>query len=68
MGAAISNTHKEIYKAARQCLTDRVMAVRCAASKVSDFHVWKVFTEGSELIYIEPNIFFPSSLVFAGND
>ncbi|XP_065200390.1 HEAT repeat-containing protein 5B isoform X2 [Planococcus citri] len=33
MGAAISNIHKEIYKAARHCLTDRVMAVRCAASK-----------------------------------
>ncbi|XP_075228223.1 HEAT repeat-containing protein 5B isoform X2 [Lycorma delicatula] len=33
MGNAISNMHKEIYKAARHCLTDRVMAVRCAASK-----------------------------------
>ncbi|XP_039288533.1 HEAT repeat-containing protein 5B isoform X2 [Nilaparvata lugens] len=33
MGSAISNMHKEIYKAARHCLTDRVMAVRCAASK-----------------------------------
>lgn len=35
MGSAISNMHKEIYKAAKHCLTDRVMAVRCAASKVS---------------------------------
>jgi len=34
MGSAISNVHKEIYKAARHCLTDRVMAVRCAAAKV----------------------------------
>ncbi|XP_021938507.1 HEAT repeat-containing protein 5B isoform X3 [Zootermopsis nevadensis] len=33
MGNAISNVHKEIYKAARHCLTDRVMAVRCAAAK-----------------------------------
>uniref|UniRef100_A0A1B6GMZ3 HEAT repeat-containing protein 5A n=1 Tax=Cuerna arida TaxID=1464854 RepID=A0A1B6GMZ3_9HEMI len=33
MGSAISNMHKEMYKAARHCLTDRVMAVRCAASK-----------------------------------
>ncbi|XP_054269957.1 HEAT repeat-containing protein 5B-like isoform X2 [Macrosteles quadrilineatus] len=33
MGSAISNMHKEIYKAAKHCLTDRVMAVRCAASK-----------------------------------
>jgi len=35
MGTAISNVHKEIYKAARHCLTDRVMAVRCGAAKVS---------------------------------
>ncbi|XP_069685594.1 HEAT repeat-containing protein 5B isoform X2 [Periplaneta americana] len=33
MGSAISNVHKEIYKATRHCLTDRVMAVRCAAAK-----------------------------------
>ncbi|XP_034252934.1 HEAT repeat-containing protein 5B isoform X2 [Thrips palmi] len=33
MGTAISNVHKEIYKAAKLCLTDRVMAVRCAAAK-----------------------------------
>nr|CAD7261014.1 unnamed protein product [Timema shepardi] len=33
MGSAVSNVHKEVYKAARPCLTDRVMAVRCAASK-----------------------------------
>jgi len=34
MGTAISNVHKEIYKAAKLCLTDRVMAVRCAAARV----------------------------------
>lgn len=33
MGNAITNVHKEIYKAARHCLIDRVMAVRCAASR-----------------------------------
>ncbi|XP_046742187.1 HEAT repeat-containing protein 5B isoform X2 [Diprion similis] len=33
MGSAITNVHKEIYKVARHCLTDRVMAVRCAAAK-----------------------------------
>lgn len=32
MGSAISNVHKEIYKAVRYCLTDRVMAVRVAAA------------------------------------
>uniref|UniRef100_A0A182NZG0 HEAT repeat-containing protein 5A n=1 Tax=Anopheles epiroticus TaxID=199890 RepID=A0A182NZG0_9DIPT len=32
MGSAISNVHKDIYKAVRYCLTDRVMAVRVAAS------------------------------------
>lgn len=33
MGTAISNVHKDIYKAARHCLIDRVMAVRCAATR-----------------------------------
>ncbi|XP_059611858.1 HEAT repeat-containing protein 5B isoform X2 [Phlebotomus argentipes] len=33
MGTAISNVHKDIYKATRHCLTDRVMAVRVAAAK-----------------------------------
>nr|CAH7763089.1 unnamed protein product [Callosobruchus chinensis] len=33
MGSAITNVHKDIYKAARHCLIDRVMAVRCAAAK-----------------------------------
>ncbi|XP_011297784.1 HEAT repeat-containing protein 5B isoform X2 [Fopius arisanus] len=33
MGTAITNVHKEIYKVSKQCLTDRVMAVRCAAAK-----------------------------------
>ena len=34
MGSAVTNVHKEIYKVCRHCLTDRVMAVRCAAAKV----------------------------------
>lgn len=33
MGSVITNVHKDIYKAARHCLIDRVMAVRCAAAK-----------------------------------
>ncbi|XP_065165699.1 HEAT repeat-containing protein 5B isoform X3 [Atheta coriaria] len=33
MGSAISNVHKDIYKAARHCLVDRAMAVRCAATR-----------------------------------
>lgn len=32
MGTAINNVHKDIYKAVKYCLTDRVMAVRVAAS------------------------------------
>ncbi|XP_063696087.1 HEAT repeat-containing protein 5B isoform X3 [Culicoides brevitarsis] len=32
MGSAINNVHKDIYKAVRYCLTDRVMAVRVAAA------------------------------------
>lgn len=37
MGSAITNVHKEIYKVSRHYLTDRVMAVRCAAAKVFIF-------------------------------
>ena len=33
MGSAISNVHKEIYKAARPCIIDRMMAVRCASAR-----------------------------------
>lgn len=33
MGSVIGNTHKDIYKAAKHCLIDRVMAVRCAATR-----------------------------------
>lgn len=33
MDTAISNVHKEIYKATKTCLTDRVMPVRVAAAK-----------------------------------
>lgn len=35
LGSAGSNTHKDIYKACRQAMTDRSMAVRQAAAKVS---------------------------------
>lgn len=34
LGAAATPCHRDIYKAARSCLTDRSMAVRCAAAKV----------------------------------
>lgn len=37
MGSAITNVHKEIYKVSKHYLTDRVMAVRCAAAKVFIF-------------------------------
>uniref|UniRef100_A0A8C3YRM5 HEAT repeat-containing protein 5A n=1 Tax=Catagonus wagneri TaxID=51154 RepID=A0A8C3YRM5_9CETA len=33
LGAAAVSCHRDIYKAARSCLTDRSMAVRCAAAK-----------------------------------
>uniref|UniRef100_H0VU29 HEAT repeat-containing protein 5A n=1 Tax=Cavia porcellus TaxID=10141 RepID=H0VU29_CAVPO len=33
LGAAATTCHRDIYKAARSCLTDRSMAVRCAAAK-----------------------------------
>uniref|UniRef100_A0A6B0VFZ6 HEAT repeat-containing protein 5A n=2 Tax=Ixodes ricinus TaxID=34613 RepID=A0A6B0VFZ6_IXORI len=33
MGVAASPIHKDIFKAVRHCMTDRVLAVRCAAAK-----------------------------------
>lgn len=33
MDTAIANVHKDIYKATKHCLTDRVMAVRVAAAR-----------------------------------
>ncbi|XP_029973021.1 LOW QUALITY PROTEIN: HEAT repeat-containing protein 5A [Salarias fasciatus] len=33
LGVAASSCHRDIYKAARSCLTDRSMSVRCAAAK-----------------------------------
>ncbi|XP_049753405.1 HEAT repeat-containing protein 5A isoform X3 [Elephas maximus indicus] len=33
LGAAAASGHRDVYKAARSCLTDRSMAVRCAAAK-----------------------------------
>lgn len=34
LGVSAVPCHRDIYKAARTCLTDRSMAVRCAAAKV----------------------------------
>jgi len=36
LGSAGANCYKDVYKAARGCLTDRSMTVRCAAALVSD--------------------------------
>ncbi len=36
LGVCAVSCHRDIYKAARTCLTDRSMAVRCAAAKVLD--------------------------------
>ncbi|XP_076321914.1 HEAT repeat-containing protein 5B isoform X4 [Tachypleus tridentatus] len=33
MGTAAGSVHKDIFKAARHCMTDRVMPVRCAAAQ-----------------------------------
>ena len=34
LGSAGANCYKDVYKAARGCLTDRSMTVRCAAALV----------------------------------
>ena len=35
LGSAGANCYKDVYKAARGCLTDRSMTVRCAAALVN---------------------------------
>ena len=40
MDSAAAGVHKDIYKVARHCMTDRVMAVRCAAAAVSEGLSW----------------------------
>uniref|UniRef100_Q86XA9-2 Isoform 2 of HEAT repeat-containing protein 5A n=1 Tax=Homo sapiens TaxID=9606 RepID=Q86XA9-2 len=40
LGAAAAPCHRDVYKAARSCLTDRSMAVRCAAAKNEAIFMW----------------------------
>lgn len=46
LGVSAVPCHRDIYKVARTCLTDRSLAVRCAAAKVTQLqvilhpHVW----------------------------
>ncbi|XP_066155601.1 HEAT repeat-containing protein 5B isoform X1 [Euwallacea fornicatus] len=50
MGSAAMNVHKDVYKAARPCLIDRNMAVRCAASKcLIELLRHALFLHGTEL-------------------
>jgi hypothetical protein len=39
MGNAIPTVHREVYKCVKYYMTDRVMAVRCAAAKVNNL-IW----------------------------
>ena len=36
LGAAAGPCHRDIYKVARSCLTDRSLAVRCVAAEVTE--------------------------------
>ena len=42
LGSAGGTTYKDIYKASRQCMTDRSMMVRSAAAKVSGNTVYRL--------------------------
>lgn len=39
LGVSAVPCHRDIYKVARTCLTDRSLAVRCAAAKVTRLQV-----------------------------
>ena len=58
LGSAGANCYKDVYKAARGCLTDRSMTVRCAAALVSDRLVC-LFANASY-----SRILFPSCLLW----
>jgi len=58
LGSAGANCYKDVYKAARGCLTDRSMTVRCAAALVSDRLVC-LFANASYSM-----ILFPSCLLW----
>ena len=51
LGSAGANCYKDVYKAARGCLTDRSMTVRCAAALVSS-RLLPLFNLGLLLIFI----------------
>ncbi|KAL1476620.1 hypothetical protein MTO96_036381 [Rhipicephalus appendiculatus] len=58
MGAAASPVHKDIFKAVRHCMTDRVLAVRCAAAKCLLEMVWHApFLYTSDLETVASNLF-----------
>lgn len=52
LGSAGNSTYKDVYKATKQCMTDRSMVVRYAAAKVSYRLKDREFyqTETSELL------------------
>nr|XP_006116426.1 HEAT repeat-containing protein 5A isoform X2 [Pelodiscus sinensis] len=50
LGPAATPCHRDIYKAARSCLTDRSMAVRCAAAKcLLELHKEAVFMWSTDM-------------------
>lgn len=52
LGVSAVSCHRDIYKAARTCLTDRSMAVRCAAAKVLDTQPLASVTNHMEMLII----------------
>lgn len=52
MGSVMGHIHKDIYKAIRHSLTDRVMAVRTATAKVTKFNFIFIFVINSHNILL----------------
>lgn len=50
IGSVGSNCYKDIYKAARGCMTDRSMNVRVAAAKVIVHDLWFFDIQGLSLL------------------
>lgn len=52
LGISAVSSHRDIYKTARTCLTDRSMAVRCAAAKVPNACLTNVLYFVNKLIFL----------------
>ena len=62
LGDGASAIHKDIYKLAKSCLTDKSMSVRCAAARVCNYVTTGVLCNGSDNNIVYPCNYTTSEL------